>query len=847
MKIPKQGRSREEVFDRLEAFRQHDMPIRDGSTWAYVYDPGRDVEEVIKKAYAMYLSENSLDPTVFPSGMHLENEVLEMAREHLHGDEEVVGNFTSGGTESIMLAVKAARDRARHLRPEIKEPEMVLPSTAHAAFQKSAHYLGVKVVIVDVDRETFKADPEKVRAAITDNTIMLVGSAVSYAHCVVDPIAELGQIALEKDLWLHVDGCMGAFLLPYFERLGAKVTPFDFRVPGVTSISMDLHKYAFAAKGASTVLYRSKDYRRYQLYACANWTGYTVVNTTVQSTKTMGPLAAAWAVLNYVGDEGYLKIAKTVLDATNRVKQAIAELDELELVGDAEMNLVAFTSKTVSVFHIIDEMKERGWYIQPQLAGWGSPANIHLSIMPNNAPHVERMLADLKDAVTAAKPLPSGKLAELVKAAFGGLEDAERLSAEQFQRLLEIAGVNGAELPGRMAEINEILNSLPVRVRESLLIEYLNVLFQYHPETAFRYEPGARRPKAERHLGDVNGASSGANGHSHVPTTQLDHSGLGDKVWREWAHMTGPQIDAIDRSKAAVVVACSPLEVHGPHLPTITDNLEADGIGMRAMQMLKAKHPELELLRLPPLYVAADVLPHPGSVMFRSSTITRTMIDLGRSLTKQGFKRLWVTSFHGGPRHFVPIEYAASEVNKRYGGEMVSVFSLMINRLTKGSSDLSQVLAERVGLTETDLHEDAHAGCVETSLMLYLLGEHVDPAFKQLDRITPNSKLEAEGKRPLPVGSNPGITELLRGFAIKLKYYESETYAGKPSIASSELGKRILDVLAEEGAAALSEVYSGKLPVDQCHSPVWPLRHVFLHEQLGWTFEKAVSYKQRVF
>lgn len=288
MQIPRHGLSRDQIFSALEAYRANDMPWRDGRTWAYVYDPGREAEEVIKQAYMMYLSENALDPTVFPSLLRLENELVAMAAAHLHGDADVVGNFTSGGTESIILAVKAARDYARAKRPHITQPEILLPATAHAAFQKAAHYLCVTPVFAPVEPNSFKADAEAVRRAITPNTILLVGSAVSYAHGVVDPIRALGQLALQHDLLLHVDACMGGFLLPYFRRLGAPVPDFDFSVPGVTSMSMDFHKYAFAAKGASTVLYRSKELRKYQIFTCANWSGYTMINPTVQSSKSGG-------------------------------------------------------------------------------------------------------------------------------------------------------------------------------------------------------------------------------------------------------------------------------------------------------------------------------------------------------------------------------------------------------------------------------------------------------------------------------------------------------------------------------------------------------------------------------
>jgi len=481
MHIPQHGLSRAAVLEKLEAFRANDMPWRDGRTWAYVYDPGREAEEVIKQAYMMYLSENALDPTVFPSLLRLENELVAMAATHLNGDADVAGNFTSGGTESIILAVKTARDYARAKHPQITEPEIVLPSTAHAAFQKAAHYLCVKPVLAPVDACSFKADIAAIRRAITPNTILLVGSAVSYAHGVVDPIRELGQLALEHELLLHVDGCMGGFLLPYFRRLGAPVPDFDFSVPGVTSMSMDFHKYAFAAKGASVVLYRSKDLRKYQIYACSNWTGYTVINPTVQSTKSGGPLAAAWAVLNFIGDDGYLEIARQVLEATRRVAEGIERIDGLRLLGRPEMNLVAFTSDTVSVFHVIDEMKQRGWYIQPQLGFQDSKENIHLSINPASVKWVDALLADLRVSVEKAKTLKSGDLAATIRETFGTIDPAT-VNDETLGQMLGMAGVQGAQLPQRMAEINEVLNALPAALRERLLTEFLNNLMQYREE-----------------------------------------------------------------------------------------------------------------------------------------------------------------------------------------------------------------------------------------------------------------------------------------------------------------------------------------------------------------------------
>ncbi len=477
-KIPSKGLPREQLFAALESFRSADVNWRSGRTWAYVYDPGHEAEEVIKKAFTMFLSENALDPTAFPSMLRLETELVSMAAAHLNGGSEVVGNFTSGGTESIMLAVKTARDYARAKKPEIHEPEMVLPVTAHAAFQKAGHYLGVKKVLVPVDPVSFQADPEAVRRAITPNTILLVGSAVSYAHGVVDPIPALARVAQEHGILLHVDACMGGFLLPYFRRLGEEIPDFDFSVPGVTSISMDLHKYAFAAKGASVVLYRNKELRKYQIYACAQWTGYTIINPTVQSTKSGGPLAGAWAVLHFIGDEGYLELARQMLDATRRVVEGIGRIEGLRVLGRPQMNLVAFTSDSVSVFHVIDEMKERGWYVQPQLAFQGSKENIHLSVNPASVRWVDDLLSDLRACVEKARSMPSGGAAEAMQTALAGV-DPSQIGDEAFAQMLAMAGIQGTELPERMAEINEILNALPAELKERLLIAFLNDLYTY--------------------------------------------------------------------------------------------------------------------------------------------------------------------------------------------------------------------------------------------------------------------------------------------------------------------------------------------------------------------------------
>lgn len=480
MRIPQTGMDKAELMDALEGFRANDVPWREGRAWGLLYDPGEEAEHVIKTAFTSYLTENALDPTVFPSLLRFENEVVAMSIDHLHGDEDVVGTFTSGGTESIILATKSARDYYRDHKPEITAPEMILPTTAHAAFHKAAYYLGLNVVNVPVDGTSFKADVDAMRAAITPNTVMIVGSACSYGHGVIDPIEALGQLALEHDLWFHVDGCIGGFLLQYFRRLGADVPLFDWRVPGVTSISMDLHKYAFAAKGASTISYRSKKYRKYQMYACANWTGYTIVNSTVQSTKSGGPIAAAWAAMNFIGDDGYLKMSAQMYDATRAMVEGLKQIEGIRLLGEPDMNLIAYASDEIDVFVLADRLKRRGWYVQPQLSFQNSPANIHLSVNPAGEKWVEALLNDTRECVAEllserGEAKEPGTL-EMMKQMLSSIS-LEDLDDDAIEGMMSMVGVGGGDVPGEMAEINNILDFISPSVREKILCAFFNEMF----------------------------------------------------------------------------------------------------------------------------------------------------------------------------------------------------------------------------------------------------------------------------------------------------------------------------------------------------------------------------------
>ena len=475
MNIPQQGLSKEEILNTLQAFKARDMDWKAGKVWCYVYNPGEDPAEVTREAYFAYLNENGLDPSVFPSLLKVETDVVRAVINLLRGNSNAVGHLTSGGTESIMLAVKTARDKARAEHPEITQPEMVLPKTAHAAFHKAAHYLCVKPVVVDIDPRTFKVRAEDMRAAITPNTILLVASAPSYSQGVIDPIADIGNLAQEKNLLFHVDACVGGLHLSFMRKLGYDIPDFDFTVPGVTSISTDLHKYGYAAKGCSAILYRSKDIRKYQIFASTDTTGYTLINPTMLSSKTGGPMAGAWAILNFLGEEGYKKIVQEVQAATKRLIDGINSIKGLQVLGEPVMSMFSFKSDVINVYQLADEMNKRGWYIQGQFSTPLTPRNLHISVNHGTVHNVEALLKDLRECVEIVRgtmPINSEAIREMVGAA---LQSPDPAAA--FGQLAASAGLTGTELPSEMAFINEVLDALPDELCNVFLVNYFNDLY----------------------------------------------------------------------------------------------------------------------------------------------------------------------------------------------------------------------------------------------------------------------------------------------------------------------------------------------------------------------------------
>jgi glutamate/tyrosine decarboxylase-like PLP-dependent enzyme len=467
--------AKDELLRVLAAYKQRDVPWREGKLFAGLYDPGDETQETIKAAYNLFLTENALYPNYYPSLLQLENDIVRSMADLLHGDAAVVGNCTTGGTESIMLAVKAARDKARAERPEISAPELVLPQTAHPAFHKAAHYLGLTPVVTPFDPDSFRADPAALRQAITPNTILLVASAPCYSHGVIDPIAEIAAIAREHALLLHVDACVGGIQLSMMRKAGYEIPPFDFAVPGVTSISVDMHKYGYAAKNASALLYRDRGLRRYALFANAATTGYAVINTTVLSSKSGGPLAGAWAALHTLGEDGYKEIVREVTEATRRLIDGVNALDDLRVLGQPDMCLFAMASETINVFELDDEMARRGWALQPQFSAGGAPASLHLTVNRSNVPHVEALLADLRAAVAAVKAHSSIGDVDALRAEVERL--MQRPAPETFARIAALAGLTPGAMPEGYARINAVLDLLPDPLVDALLIEYLNSLY----------------------------------------------------------------------------------------------------------------------------------------------------------------------------------------------------------------------------------------------------------------------------------------------------------------------------------------------------------------------------------
>ncbi|MFH1808088.1 MAG: aspartate aminotransferase family protein [Pseudomonadota bacterium] len=459
--IPAEGWSHQRVLDEMRSYGAQDVDYRAARTFSLVYWLGDEHTDFLKQAHGMYFSENGLNPMAFKSLRRFENEVVRMAADMLHGDAQVVGTMTTGGTESCLLAVKTARDRYRsRLLPGMRRPEVVMPESAHVAFRKGCHYFGLKQVTVPVGKD-LRVDLKALKRRLSSRTALVVASAPGYPHGVVDPIEEIAALTRSRGIPLHVDACLGGFLLPWVEKLGYPVPTFDFRVPGVTSMSADIHKYGYAAKGASLILHRDISYLRHQFNAIVDWSGGVYVSPTLMGTRPGGAIGAAWATLKAIGQDGYLERTRGLMETTRRFREGIASIAGLEVLGNPVMSVMAFCSRDpdLYIYAVADEMDRRGWNIDRLQ----KPEALHVMLTPLHATVVDTWLADLREAVSLVRGHP--ELAETGSAAMYGMVSkipVKRLvEGSVIDMMADMYGPDGGNLdPAAAAGSDDLVNRL---------------------------------------------------------------------------------------------------------------------------------------------------------------------------------------------------------------------------------------------------------------------------------------------------------------------------------------------------------------------------------------------------
>jgi sphinganine-1-phosphate aldolase len=412
-RLPTSGLGADEVLQTVEDLAARERPRwHDGLASGAVYHGGDDHVELLNRVYAVTSQVNPLHADLWPSGAKFEAEIVAMTAAMLGGDpagadpgRQVVGTVTSGGTESILLAMKAYRDRARAgPRRRRSRPEVVAPATAHVAFDKAAQCFGVKLVRVPVGGDQ-RADVRAMRRAVNRDTVALVGSAPSFPHGVIDPIEDLAAVAAERGIGFHTDACLGGFVLPWARRLGYDVPGFDFRVPGVTSMSADTHKFGYAAKGTSVVLYRGAELRAHQYFTATEWPGGLYFSPTLAGSRPGGLSAACWAAMVATGEDGYLEATSRVLETGAAIREGVAAIPGLRVLGDP-LWVIAFASDDADVYRVHEHMTRRGW----SLNALQRPPAVHLCVtLRHTRPGVaERFLADLRTSVGEAMAEPAG-------------------------------------------------------------------------------------------------------------------------------------------------------------------------------------------------------------------------------------------------------------------------------------------------------------------------------------------------------------------------------------------------------------------------------------------------------
>ena len=399
--LPQTGRPVDDVIADLVEKRSGDVRWEDGRTFGMIYDGGPGVREAAERAASLYLHENALNTAAFPSLGAIQSEVVGWTAGLLNGDG-AAGFLTSGGTESILCAVKAARERGRAMR-NITEPEMIVAESAHAAFHKAAHLFGITLHKVSV-LDDWRADVDAMAALVNDRTVLLVGSAPQYPQGVIDDIPAIAALAAAADANCHVDACMGGFVLPFAEMLGRDVAPWDFRVEGVTSISADIHKLGYVPKGVSVILHRNKELRRYQTFVFDDWLGGFYASPNLQGTRSGLPMATAWAVMQHLGTDGYVELTRIALANADRMREGIASIDGIRVLGDGRYQLIAMTHdpadpEPIDIFALGDALVAQGWFHDRQ----GPPDSLHSTVSNTNTGVIEDYLDTLRTCVSEVR------------------------------------------------------------------------------------------------------------------------------------------------------------------------------------------------------------------------------------------------------------------------------------------------------------------------------------------------------------------------------------------------------------------------------------------------------------
>jgi len=370
-----------------------DVRWRDGKTAVYVFNAGADVEQVQKEAYALFQSENALGPVAFPSLKRMEDEVVGFGLSLLHAPEAASGAITSGGTDSITMAMKAARDFARKSKGVSGPLNLVLPRSAHPAFDKACALMDIEVRRTPL-AAGYLADHAAIAEAVDAATVMIVGSAPNFPYGLIDPIESLSDLAVEQDLWLHVDACVGGYIAPFVRMNGGAIAPFDFEVPGVRSISADLHKYGYCAKGASTVFFRDGELQKFMTFDFRDWPGGRMVTPTLAGTRPGGAISAAWAVMNFLGVEGYRAKHAQVTQAREQIAAGVEALG-FRILGAPQLGILAFTRDDLDCVALWSKLRERGWFTGVTT----EPKSLHLMLSPAHAAVAEAYIADVKWAM----------------------------------------------------------------------------------------------------------------------------------------------------------------------------------------------------------------------------------------------------------------------------------------------------------------------------------------------------------------------------------------------------------------------------------------------------------------